>query len=574
MKTTKDYRTYDLFEERPVEKPVSDDKLRWYQFEARSAVQDELKEPKAATLVVLATGLGKTELFSSVARHWKEGRVLALAHREELVDQARKRLERLTGELVEIEQADLKSSTARIVVGSVQSVHQEARLQRLVRGGFGLVILDEAHHYVSETYCKVVEAFREGGARVFGVTATPDRADAKPLSRIFGSVAYSMDLQDGIEEGYLVPLTGREVELTEVNLDAIDATAGDLNAAQLDEVILQSVEGVVKGMIAHSGERQGIVFFPGVQSARVAAARFNALRPNSAISVDGETPKDERKRLMADFREGKYQFLTNCMVATEGFDAPTASVVGLARPTKSRSLYAQMVGRGTRVLPNTVEHLEGQELAAERRAAIAASAKPGCLLIDFVGNNSRHSLMSPDDLLGGVYDAEERKLAKKIRNEATAERDVQESLVEARTELQRQRLYAVAKAVKSQVKSVSRDFDPFKMYGVDRERENQFVTEFGYKPMSVAQKSFLTKEGFSPEVLEKTSSRAASKLIGGIISRRKQGLISHKQAAMLARYGVTDHAIPMRAASAAIDYVKSGKVNPLVLRDLVSNEEF
>jgi len=340
--------------------------------------------------------------------------------------------------------------------------------------------------------------------------------------------------------------------------------------------MLQGVDGIVKGMLNHSGERQGVIFFPGVQSARVAAERFNAIKPGSACSVDGETPKDERRELMDAFRAGKFQFLANCMVATEGFDAPTASVIGLARPTKSRSLYAQMVGRGTRVLPGTVEHIEGKDAALERRTAIAGSKKPGCLLIDFVGNNTRHTLMTPEDLLGGRYDDETRERAKKLRKESPDDgRDVSEILEDANRQIQKERLAKAARAVKSQVRSVIRDFDPFKMLGVETDREDQYTIEYGYKPMSEKQRQFLEKQGFSPGALEKTSARAASKLIGNIIDRRKKGLMSHKQAAALFRFGVTDQTVSVVNASRALDYVKKAKhKDPMVIRELVSNEEF
>lgn len=557
-----------------MEKGKAEEHLRYYQTEALSSIFSEL-ETNRSTLLVLATGLGKTETFATVAAKWP-GRVLVLAHREELVDQAYKRLKHLTGETIEIEQASLHSAKARIVVGSVQTVYREERLDALAKkGGFSLVIVDEAHHYVSPTYRKPLDYFT--GAKVLGVTATPDRADAKAMGQIFDSVAYSMDLRDGIEAGYLVPIRGREVELTEVNLDLVGVNNGDLAAGELDEEVLKGCEGVVKGMIEHSGDRQGVVFFPGVHSSKVAASRFNAIKEHSARSVDGETPKDERRQLMEDFRNGKFQFLCNCMVATEGFDAPTASVIGLARPTKSRSLYAQMVGRGTRVLPGTVDAYPGEHGAALRRGKIELSGKPACLLLDFVGNNTRHALVTPEDLLGGRYDDEERKLSKRLRKEAEPgkELDVQDSLAQARGELQRQRMAAAARSVRSSVRALSRDFDPFRMLGVDRDRESQFAMEYGYKPMSAPQRKFLEKQGFAPKVLDETSARAASRLIGNIIKRKQEGLMSHRQAAMLVRFGVKNTDLTQQAASAAIDYVKKTKNHdPLVLRELVSNEEF
>ncbi len=568
-------RTLELFGERPAPRPPAhkDDALRWYQYDARAAVLASLEQYRS-TLLVLATGLGKTVVFSSIARHWKEGRVLVLAHREELVSQAARSLENMTGERVDIEQGELRSGLARIVVGSVQTCYRDNRLERLAKnGGFGLVIADEAHHYVSPTYRKVLDYFSK--AKILGVTATPDRADARALGMIFESVAYSMDLQDGIEAGYLVPLRGREIEMTEVNLDTVSVSAGDLAAGELDEKVLMGVEGIVKGMLQHSGSRQGLIFFPGVHSAHVAAARFNAIKPGSAVCVDGKTDKLERKRVMAEYKEGKFQFLTNCMVATEGFDAPTASVIGIARPTKSRSLYAQMVGRGTRVLPGLVESIEGKHLADDRRAAIAKSDKDHCLLIDFVGIGTRHTLATPEDLLGGIFDNAERKLARKIRQDSAEPMDVTESLETARNDLQKQRMMAAAKGIHSRVSAISRDFDPFKALGVSREREDEFTAEFGYRPMSPNQRSFLQKSGFSDKALDETSARSASKLIGEIIDRKNKGLISHKQAAMLHRYGVSDMKLSSSSASAAIDYVRRNKQpDPNVLRELVSREDF
>ncbi len=565
----RDSRTLGLWDPPPA---IVADSRRWYQQEACESIVTELATNRS-TLCVLATGLGKTEIFSHVARDWKDGRVLVLAHRDELIGQAVKRLERVTSELVEVEQAGLHSGRARIVVGSMQSVCRDHRLERLEKlGGFGLVIVDEAHRALCPSYAKIFDFFHR--SKLLGVTATPDRSDARALGQRFDSVAYSMDLCDGIEAGYLVPIKGREIELTEVNLDRVGLSDGDLSAAQLDEEILRGVEGVANAMLAHSGQRQGIVFLPGVQSAHVCAARMNALKEGCAVSVDGETPKEERRALMDSYRSGQTQFLVNVLVAVEGFDAPNTSIIGMARPTKSRSLYSQACGRSTRVLPGIVDAFPGRDESAQRRAAIAASAKPSCLVLDFVGNGTRHTLMTPEDLLGGRYDEETRKLAKKQREE-TPDADVGEMLENAHNELKRQRLNQAAKGVRSRVRSVSRDFDPFRMLGVDTQREQAQALEYGYKPMSEKQKSFLRRESFADSALEGVSAKAASKLIGNIIMRRENGLMSHRQAAILARFGVDDAGVTSAQASAAIAYVKSaGNVEPSVVRALVSTEEF
>lgn len=825
------------------------DALRWYQQDAHAAINEAFARGVRSTLLVLATGMGKTETFTAVVKTWP-GRVLVLAHREELIEQARKRIERNTGEYVEVEQGQLRSGRARIVVGSVQTVYRPERLERLTRlGGFTLIVVDECfpagtlvdgkrieeykpgdmvwsvnhasgrlvrsrvvsvskratrkemvrltigesavvctpnhpffvrgrgyvhacnirpgdvcclrrslsseekdvledvqvldllgsygahkpevrlranegeepdalcgvqgegecdaqghrsqavgagwkrerpygggavscvcvgrrvddggcdcdkrydrgeaseslqagrlehvsegdnrsgraksldhkgkgggrkkrdglawcrvdcfsrvelggngecavynlhvegtnsyfangilvhncHHYVSPTYRLPLEHFSE--AKVLGVTATPDRADAKALGQIFDEVAYTMDLQEGIGHGYLVPLRGRSIEVEEINLDGVATVAGDLAVGQLDETMLEGVEGIVKGMVHRSGTRQGIVFFPGVASARLAAERFNALRPGSAMSVDGETPKEQRAELMDGFRRGEFQFLTNCMVATEGFDAPSASVVGIARPTKSRALYAQMVGRGTRVLPNVVDHIKGRDEGEQRRAAIAASAKPGCLLLDFVGNSTRHTLITPMDLLGGNYDAPVRKRAREIANEADGEMDVQEALEEAKNDLDRKELKRIAKGITSKVKAKSQEFDPFRHFGLDKEAERKYDLEYGYKPPTDRQKAFLLRHGFSPKELDGVSSKTASKMIQQLMERTKKGLATKPQADALSRAGIVDPAITAKAAAGAMSYIMKQRslgqpADPAVIRILTSTEEF
>jgi superfamily II DNA or RNA helicase len=393
-----------------------------------------------------------------------------------------------------------------------------------------------------------------------------------------------MGLVEGIEHGYLVPVRGREIEVKEIDLRKVDASGNDLNQGQLDEMMVEANEGVVQGMLHHSGDRQGIVFFPGVASAELAAARLNAIKDGCAMSVSGETPKEERAAIMDAFRKGEFQFLTNCMVATEGFDAPSASVVGIARATKSRSLYAQMTGRGTRVLPGVVDAIEGQENAAARRNAIAASAKPSCLLIDFVGNSGRHILVNPMDLLGGNYDEPTRKRAKEIAAESDGEVDIQAALEQAkedlvRRDLERKALAAAAKTIEARVTATSRSFDPFKHLGVDLAREDKFNIEFGFTPMSENQRAFLVQRGFSGEELKGVSKRAATKLISATVERSKKGLASKPQADTLARNGIVDKNITAQAANQVVSYIRQQRraglpADQAIINLLTSNEEF
>jgi superfamily II DNA or RNA helicase len=572
----KDNRTLDMFA--PVLTPrttvCSFESLRWYQQDAVLSIEASLLKLRS-TMLVLATGLGKTQVFSVVAHRWKQGRVLVLAHRDELVTQARDRLEQMTGEAVEIEQANLHSHKARIVVGSVASVYRPDRLARLRKNGeFGLIIIDEAHHAVSATYQSVLEAFPN--ARVLGVTATPDRADEKALGKVFDDTAYTMDLRSGIEHGYLVPIKGKAVTVKEIDLDLVKSKDGDLSIEQLNAKTLPGVEGIVKGMIHHAGTRQGVIFFPGVECAELACERLNAIKPNSAAFVSGETPKDERRIIMDRFKRGEFQFLSNCMVATEGFDAPSASVIGLARPTKSRSLYAQMVGRGTRTLPGVVESIKGKEGDEARRHAISESDKRGCLIVDFVGNNTRHALITPYDLLGGDYSEAERKAAKKLAEEE-GELDVKTALERAREliqkELERKARQEALKKVQSRVKSVSHEFNPFRQSGDVEQRVQKYSTEYGFKPMSHKQRDYLRANGFAETELKTMSARAATKVIEGLMVRKKRGMVSERQARELSRAGIDARNVTAKAAQKLIEYIMKGNPDPAVIRALTSDDE-
>lgn len=555
---SKDIHTVGLFDAPLIKaNPVGDpDGLRYYQRACNTAVFESFKTNRSC-LVVLATGLGKTQIFCSVARAWR-GRVLVLCHREELIDQARKRLELMCRERVEVEQGQVKSGRARIVVGSVQTVYRPDRLEALARkGGFSLIIVDEAHHYISDTYRKPLEFFSD--AKILGVTATPDRGDGRALAAVFDDVAFTMDVRDGVRAGYLVPPRGREVFIEEINLDLVSANRGDLAIGELDEALIKGVEGVVHGMLKYTAEKQGILFLPGVKSSVLAAARLNALKPGCARSIDGNTPPAERNKNTEDFRNGKFQLLCNCMIATEGFDAPAVAVVGMARMTTSRGLCAQCVGRGLRPLPGVVDGIEGEDRAQDRRAAILASPKPGCLIVDFTGKNSKHRLMTPADVLGGHWDEPSRKKARELQEMPENEEKSTEELLDEAQRLTNAEIERVALSVRSSVKARSRDFDPFASVGVDLETENKYAIEYGYKAPTERQLETLKKFGFDVADMKSLSRRAATKVLGQSFARKELGLASPKQLSQLHKYGVKDSNITSVAATKALDYIKANE---------------
>lgn len=533
----------------PVSSDEDPDGLRWYQRAAYDAILAGFAEGHKSLMGVLATGLGKTELFATLAKHWNGGSILVLANRDELVMQAAARLERATGERVDVEQGPNESSPrARIVVGSVQSFNKK-RLERMGRDRFSLVIADEVHNFLAPTYKRALDWF---DCKRYGTTATPDRGDGKALAGIIDKVVYAMGIEDGIDEGYLVPLVGQSVKLDEVDLSEVKTKMvqgeKDLDQGQLDDTMLRACEGIVHETLRLYPDRQGVAFFPGVRSAAYAAEKFNARVPDSAIFISGETDPVERKNLVAAFKAGRYKYLCNCMVAVEGFDAPTASLIIHGRPTNSRKFYAQATGRGTRVLPGVVDKFHRKDQAAERRAAVAASAKKDCVILDFVGNAGQHSLVTPEDLLGGHYTEEEVKLAKKKREKGEGA-NVQQSLKDARAEL-RQKAARTAAKVSSTVSS----FNPFKAFGAES-ADPRFVMKYGDHGPTQWQVSKLIDLGLKLGEATAMNRRGADHWLNEAAKRRAQGLATYKQSRTLIPYGVNTSKLTFSRASQAIAYL-------------------
>jgi superfamily II DNA or RNA helicase len=392
--------------------------LRPYQVEAVQSAFDALREHKSA-LVVMATGLGKTVVFSEIIRRAQASgrtwRTLVLAHREELIHQAAKTIERHARCDVDIEMGDLRAidtltRRAPVIVSSIQTQiagrGERKRMHGFKPDQFGLVIVDEAHHATSESYKAILKHYRQNDAcRVLGFTATPDRADEQALGQVFECAPFEYGIRDGVTDGWLVPIKQRVVHVGALDFSSCRTTAGDLNGADLDSVMQyeQTLHGMVYPTIELAGDRRCIVFAASVAHAHRVSEILNRHRNGCAVSVDANTPRDERRSLFAGFAEGRYQFLVNVGVATEGWDDAAldgrgVQLVAMMRPTKSRALYCQMVGRGTRPLPRTVD---GIDSAGDRLAAIAASPKPHVTVLDYCGNAGRHKLVHCVDALAG-----------------------------------------------------------------------------------------------------------------------------------------------------------------------------
>jgi superfamily II DNA or RNA helicase len=519
--------------------------LRYYQKEAVSAIKAKLAT-NPSTLAVLATGLGKTQIFCALANE-TDGRVIMLADRDELVTQMQQRYEKMFNQPVGREQADSYARNQRIVVASFDTVRQPRRLERMVRMGFALAIADEAHCTVAKTRKQVLEALMTSGAKLLGVTATPDRGDGKGLVDIYKSVAYNMDIVQGIEQGWLCPVKSYAARLPQLDISNVGTAAGDLKTNELDAEMVKATEGIVQGLLQHYPTKRTILFFPGKRSAELAAARFNVLEPGSTCCLTDSTPDEDRKRIVRDIVAGRYKRFCNVLIASKGFDWPEAEVVVMGRPTKSRALYAQMAGRGTRTLPGVTDKFPAAEQASTRRAAIAASSKPACILMDFVGNAGKHELVGPEDLLGSSYTEKEREVAKKLTKQRGGEGDAQEALREARA-----LLTAKAQSVTSRVKCELSELDPFSALGT-----STWGLETSQEPPTLAQWDALLRAGFQKGQLARVTKRGAMRLLDALAVRRKRGKCTLKQRLFLLRNGITAD-MTKEQASEEIDRIIRG----------------
>ena len=518
--------------------------LRPYQIDAGAATVLSLDKYDRVCLV-LATGLGKTVVFSQIANDWTDGRVLVIAHREELIHQAAKKLYEVTGEWPDIEMADqwaneLSSRRKRFVVASVQSLHS-GRLTGDRFRDFGLVVVDEGHHAHEESssYGKVLNHLwdKNTGVKVLLVTATPNRHDGKKLLTDHFSYVYT--IREGVEDGYLTRPMSSIVVVESMDFSNIKDGRFDLNQTQLHEELEKErpLQEIVTATVEEAGDRKTLIFAASVAAAERMAEITNRLRPDSAAWISGNRnkfPSEVRKEIFRQFAEGSIQFLYNVGVATEGFDDPGIEMIAMARPTKSLSLYAQQIGRGTRVLPGVIDGLNTRE---ERLAAIAASRKPYLKVLDFVDNSRRPLITACDPrILGGVYEPldefEQAALARaKLAVEKNTKRgevsDIDRELLIARQaerEEREQREIREREKIVGTVRYKTTVVDPLN----DGEVGKPVRRRPAGMPPTAEQEKFLCYHGFNPN---RYNRRSAGFMIGKI----KMGEIASKRDQVVAR---------------------------------------
>lgn len=510
--------------------------LRKYQQEAHDSIFKEWEEKGIKkTLLVLPTGCGKTIVFAKVAEDCvKEGnKVLIMAHRGELLEQAADKIKKMTGLECSVEKAEQTciGSWNRIVVGSVQTLQGTKRLSKFPKDYFDTIIIDEAHHVLSSSYQKVLEHF---DARVLGVTATPDRGDKKNLGRYFETLSYEYTLPEAIKEGYLVPIKALTIPL-ELDLSSVSMSAGDFKASDVGSALDPYLMGIINEMKKYCKDRKTVVFLPLVATSKKFTKLLNE-NGFKAAEVNGSSK--DREEVTKDFAENKYNVLCNSMLLTEGWDCPDVNCVIVLRPTKVRSLYSQMVGRGTRLSPQT--------------------GKKDLLLLDFLWHSERHELCHPANL---ICESEEvaKRMTKKMEDNAGEEFDIQDAEEEAKKDIIKEREEALQKQLEEMKHKKRKLVDPIQ-YAMSIEAEDlqDYVPSFGWEctPPTEKQLKLLESEGiFSQEI---PNAGYASKLIEKLDMRRKAHLATPKQIRLLERYNFKHVGNwPFKAASNMISRIAS-----------------
>lgn len=486
--------------------------LRPYQSEAKAAIYEEWDKGVRRTLLVLPTGCGKTIVFAKVTEDCvrRGNRVLIMAHRGELLDQAADKIGKATGLGCATEKAEetCLGSWFRVVVGSVQSLTREKRLKQFPVDYFDTIIIDEAHHCLSDSYQKILDYFKE--ANILGVTATPDRGDMRNLGECFDSLAYEYTLPKAIKAGYLSPIKALTLPL-KLDLSAVGMQSGDFKSGDIATALDPYLYQIADEMEKHCKDRKTVVFLPLVKTSQKFRDILNS-KGFKAAEVNGDSK--DRAEVLAAYERGDYNVLCNSMLLTEGWDCPSVDCIVVLRPTKVRSLYSQMVGRGTRLFPGK-DHL---------------------LLLDFLWHTERHELCHPASLI--CQDEEvARKMTENIE-QAGCPVDIEAAEKQAAEDVVAQREEALAKKLEEMKKRKKALVDPLQFeMSIQAEDLSGYVPSFGWEmsPPSDKQKKELEKRGIMPDEIDNAGK--ASLILDRLNKRREENLSTPKQIRCLEKYG-------------------------------------
>lgn len=393
----------------------------------------------------------------------------------------------------------------RIIVGSVQTLCRDSRLTLFSKNYFDTIIIDEAHHALSSSYQAILNYFDT--ADILGVTATPDRSDMQNLGKVFDSLAYEYTLRDAISSGYLVKIQVQTLPL-HIDFTNVKITAGDFQAGDIGRVLDPYLEQIADTLLDYK-DRKIVVFLPLIETSQK-FCKMLIERGFNAAEVNGNSK--DRNEITEDFANGKYNVLCNSMLLTEGWDCPSVDCVIVLRPTKSRALYTQMIGRGTRL----------------------CEGKDHLLVLDFLWHYEKHSLCRPAHLIAKSDDV----AIKMTEILETSSMGLEEAEEEAERDVLAEREAALAKELAAMRKKKAKLVDPLQFeFSIQAEDLTHYVPAFGYEVQAITPKQIdtLEKFGINPDLIE--SSGKATLLINRLIKRKEEGLASPKQIRTLERYG-------------------------------------
>lgn len=490
--------------------------LRKYQQESINSIQEEWNNGRKRTLLVLPTGCGKTVVFTKLAEEMvKQGkRVLILAHRTELLEQASDKLFKITGLKTALEKADSTAigSWCRVSVGSVQTLQRDKRLNQFPKDYWDVIIVDEAHHILSDGYMKVMKYFDV--ANVLGVTATPDRSDMRNLGSYFDSLAYEYSLVQAIKEGYLSKIKALTIPLS-LDLSNVSMSAGDFKASDVGTALDPYLEQIADEMVKQCAGRKTVVFLPLVKTSQKFRDILNA-KGFRAAEVNGESK--DRAEILEDFEKDRYNVLCNSMLLTEGWDCPSVDCVVVLRPTKVRALYSQMVGRGTRLHPGKEE----------------------LLLLDFLWHTERHELCRPAHLICETPEVAQ-KMVENMEEQTGVMLDLEDMEVKATEDVVAQREEALAKQLEEMRKRKRKLVDPLQFeMSIHAEDLSNYVPNFGWEMAPASDKQIKALEKYGIFTDEIGNAGKANLLLDRLNKRQQEGLTTPKQIRLLERYGFKD----------------------------------
>jgi superfamily II DNA or RNA helicase len=464
--------------------------LRPYQNEAVAAIKKHWSEDWDKELLVLPTGCGKTVVFNTIA-HEQPGKTLILAHRDELIEQARDKYHSMFHEPTGKIKAQ-ENNIQRVTVGSVQTM-----MRRNYSGMFDTIIVDEAHHAISDSYQKILGQFPT--AKVLGVTATPDRGDKRNLAEYFEGIAYEYNLKTAIKEGYLCDIVAKTIPL-EIDMNSVKVSMGDFSVDSIGVALEPYLEQIAEAIQIHASARKTVVFCPLISIAQELAGMIPGAREVNGTSTD-------RKETLEWFdNAGPGAVLCNAMLLTEGWDCPSCDCVVVLRPTKIRSLYCQMVGRGTRLFPG----------------------KENLLILDFLWMSYRHNLCRPASLV-----TENEKDIKKVTSDSVSEED-EIDLLDSVSDAEEARRSALAEQLQRQMRKKSKLVNPvelFTLVGLD-----DYEPVFKWEEADATAKQIAALQNFGIDA-DGITKGYASAIMDKLIKRAKDGFATAKQVKLLNSFG-------------------------------------